>query len=59
MNFIRLQALRTIAPWRLMHLTHLTRASTLNKFDNLIIMGDFNIDVTKEDCSGFNKLEEL
>ena len=22
-------------------------------------MGDFNIDITKEDCSGFNKLEEL
>ena len=22
-------------------------------------MGDFNIDITKEDCSGFDKLEEL
>ena len=31
----------------------------VNKFDNLIIMGDFNIDITKEDCSGFDKLEEL
>ena len=22
-------------------------------------MGDFNIDITKKDCSGFDKLEEL
>ena len=22
-------------------------------------MGDFNIDITREDCSGFDKLEEL
>ena len=35
----------------------LTKA--VNKFDNLIVMGDFNIDITKEDCSGFDKLEEL
>ena len=30
-----------------------------NKFDDLIVMCDFNIDITKEDCSGFDKLEEL
>ena len=34
-------------------------SKAVNKFDNLIIMGDFNIDITKEDCSGFGKLEEL
>ena len=34
-------------------------SKAVNKFDNLIIMGDFNIDITKEDCSGFDKLEEL
>ena len=33
-------------------------SKTVNKFDNLIIMGDFNKDITK-DCSGFDKLEEL
>ena len=34
-------------------------SKAVNKFDNLIIMGDFNIDITKEDCSGFDKLEKL
>ena len=34
-------------------------SKAVNKFDNLIIMGDFNIDITKEDCSGLDKLEEL
>ena len=34
-------------------------SKAVNKFDNLIIMGDFNIDITKEDCSGFDKMEEL
>ena len=34
-------------------------SKAVNKFDNLIVMGDFNIDVTKENCSGFDKLEEL
>ena len=34
-------------------------SKTVNKFANFIIMGDFNIDITKEDCSGFDKLEEL
>ena len=28
-----------------------------SNFDNLIDMGDFNIDITKEDCSGFDKME--
>ena len=37
--------------------TSLSKA--VNKFDNLIIMGDFNIDIAKEDCSGFDQLEEL
>ena len=31
----------------------------VNKFDNLINLGDFNIDITKEDSSGFDRLEEL
>ena len=34
-------------------------SKAVNKFDNLIIMGDFNIHVTKKDYSGFDKLEEL
>ena len=34
-------------------------SKVVNKFDNLIIMGDFNIDITEEDCSRFDKLEEL
>ena len=34
-------------------------SKVVTKFDNLIIMGDFNIAVTKENCSGFDKLEEL
>ena len=34
-------------------------SKTVNKFDNLIVMGDFNIDITKEYFSGFCKLEEL
>ena len=38
---------------------NISLSKAVNKFDNLIIMGDFNIDITKEDCSGFDKLEEL
>ena len=34
-------------------------SKAVNKFDNLIIIGNFNIDITKEDCSGFDKLEEF
>ena len=34
-------------------------SKAVNKFDNLIIMGDFNKDITKKDCPGFDKLEEL
>ena len=34
-------------------------SKAVNKFDNLIVMGDFNIDITKENFSGFDKLEEL
>ena len=34
-------------------------SKAVNKFDNPIIMGDFNLDITKEDCSDFDKLEEL
>ena len=29
-------------------------SKVVNKFDNLIVMGDFDIDITKEDCSGFD-----
>ena len=31
----------------------------VKKADNLIVMGYSNIDITKEDSSGFDKLEEL
>ena len=34
-------------------------SKAVNKFDNLMVMGDFNIDITKEYFSGFDKLEEL
>ena len=34
-------------------------SKAVNKFDNLIVMGDFNIDITKDYFSGFDKLEEL
>ena len=34
-------------------------SKAVNKLDNLIIMEDFNIDMTKENCSRFDKLEEL
>ena len=34
-------------------------SKVVNKFNNLIIMSDLNIGITKEDCSGFDKLEEL
>ena len=34
-------------------------SKAVNKLDNLVIMGDFNTDITKEDCSGFDNLEEL
>ena len=32
-------------------------SKAVKKFDNLIIIDDLNIDITKEDCSGFDKLE--
>lgn len=31
----------------------------ITKFANFIVMGDFIKDITKEDCSGFDKLEEF
>ena len=31
----------------------------VNKFDNLIIIGNFDIDISKERSSGFDNLEEL
>ena len=34
-------------------------SKAVNKFDNLIVMRDFNIDIAKEDCLGFDKLEEF
>ena len=34
-------------------------SKAVNKYDNLIVMGDFNIDLNKTDCVGFGKLEEL
>ena len=34
-------------------------SKAVNKFENLIIMSDFNVDIAEEDCSGFHKLEEL
>ena len=34
-------------------------SKAVNKCDNLIAMGDFNIDLNKTDCIGFGKLEEF
>ena len=31
----------------------------VNKYDDLIVMGDFNTDLNKTDCIGFGKLEEF
>lgn len=31
----------------------------VNNFENRIVLIDFNIDLTKEDCLGFDKLEEF
>ena len=33
-------------------------SKAINKYDNLIVMGDFNIDLNKTDGIGFGKLEE-
>ena len=30
-----------------------------NKYENLVVMGDFNIGLNKTDCIGFGKLEEF
>ena len=29
-------------------------SKAVNKFDNLIITGDFNLDKSKKDCTGFD-----
>ena len=34
-------------------------SKAVNKYDNLIVMGDFNVDLNKTDCIGFGKLEEF
>ena len=34
-------------------------SKAVNKYDNLIVMGDFNIDLNKTDSIGFGKLEEF
>ena len=34
-------------------------SKAVNKYDNLIVMGDFNIDLNKTDCIGFGKLEDF
>ena len=34
-------------------------SKAVTKFDNLIVMGDFNVGITKKYFSGFDKLEEL
>ena len=31
----------------------------VKKYDKLIVMGDFNIDLNKTDCIGFGKPEEF
>ena len=37
----------------------ISQSKATNKCDNLIVMVDFDIYITKENCSGFDKLEEL
>ena len=39
--------------------SNISLSKAVNKFDNLIVIGDFNIDITKEVCSEFYRLEEL
>ena len=34
-------------------------SKAVNTFDKLIVMGHFNVDITKEDCSVFDKLEKV
>ena len=34
-------------------------SKAVNKYDNLIVMANFNIDLNKTDCIGFGKLEEF
>ena len=34
-------------------------SKAVNEYDNLIVMGDFNVDLNKADCIGFGKLEEF
>ena len=34
-------------------------SKAVNKYDNLIVMRDFNIDLNKTDCIGLGKLEEF
>ena len=34
-------------------------SKAVNKYDNIIVMGDFNIDLKNSDSSGFAKIEEL
>ena len=34
-------------------------SKAVNKFDNLILMRDFNVNKTKDNSSGLDKLEEL
>ena len=34
-------------------------SEAVNKYDNLIVMDDFNIDLNKTNCIGFGKLEEF
>ena len=34
-------------------------SKAVNRYENLIVMGDFNIDLNKTDCIGFGKLEEF
>ena len=34
-------------------------SKAVNKYDNLVVTGDFNIDLNKTDCTGFGKLQEF
>ena len=34
-------------------------SKAVNEYDNLIVMGDFNVDLNKTDCIDFGKLEEF
>ena len=45
--------------WQFFDELTISLSKTVNKFDSLIIMGEFNRDITKENFSGFDKVKKL